>query len=186
MVSLTSLWLPVLLSAVVVFIASSVIHMVLGYHAGDFKKVPDEGALQDAFRRLGVGPGDYGLPKAESSRAMNDPAFLEKMKAGPLVFMTVRPGGEWSMGPALAQWFLYCVVVSVVGAYVAGRALGPGADYLDVFRFAGTTTFACYSMSLPQTSIWYKRSWSTTLKVMFDGLIYGALTAGTFGWLWPR
>jgi hypothetical protein len=186
MVSLTSLWLPILLSAVVVFVASSIIHMALGYHAGDFKKVPDENALQEAFRRLGVAPGDYGLPKAESSRAMNDPAFLEKMKAGPIVFMTVRPGGEWSMGPALAQWFLYCVVVSLVGGYVAGRALSPGADYLDVFRFAGTTTFACYSMSLPQTSIWYKRSWSTTLKVMFDGLIYSALTAGMFGWLWPR
>lgn len=186
MVPLTSLWLPILLSAVLVFIASSIIHMALGYHAGDFKKVPDEGALQEAFRSLGVAPGDYGLPKAESSRAMNDPAFVEKMKAGPIVFMTVRPGGEWSMGPALAQWFVYCVAVSGVGAYVAGRALDPGAGYLDVFRFAGTTTFACYSMSLPQASIWYKRSWSTTLKAMLDGLIYGALTGGTFGWLWPR
>ena len=186
MVSLTSLWLPILLSAVLVFIASSVIHMVLGYHAGDFRKVPDEGALQESFRRLGVAPGDYGVPKAESSRAMNDPAFLEKMKAGPIIFMTVRPGGAWSMGPALAQWFLYSLVVSLVAAYVAGRALAPGADYLDVFRFAGTTAFACYSMALPQTSIWYGRSWSTTLKVMFDGLIYGALTAGAFGWLWPR
>ena len=186
MVPLTSLWLPIVLSAVLVFIASSLIHMVLGYHANDFKQVPDEGALQAAFRKLGVAPGDYGVPRPDSRGGMNDPAFLDRVKAGPVIFMTVRPGGEWSMGPALAQWFVYSVVVSVVGAYVAGRALAPGADYLDVFRFAGTTTFACYSMALPQASIWYKRNWVTTLKVMFDGLIYGALTAGAFGWLWPR
>lgn len=186
MVPLGSLWLPILLSAVIVFVASSIIHMVLGYHAGDFKKVPDENALQETFRKLGIAPGDYGVPKAASSSAMKDPAFVEKMTKGPLIFMTVTPGGQWSMGPALAQWFVYCVIVSLIGAYVAGRALGPGADYLDVFRFAGTTTFACYAMALPQSSIWYKRNWTTTLKVMFDGLVYGSLTAGTFGWLWPR
>jgi len=25
-----------------------------------------------------------------------------------------------------------------------------------------------------------------TIKEVVDGLIYGLLTAGTFGWLWPR
>jgi hypothetical protein len=28
--------------------------------------------------------------------------------------------------------------------------------------------------------------WSIVLKESFDGLIYSLLTAGTFGWLWPR
>ena len=186
MVPIADLWLPVLLSAVVVFLASSVIHMVLGYHAGDFRKVPDEGALQEAFRKLGIAAGDYAVPRADSSSAMKDPAFVEKMTAGPVVFMTVQPGGQSFMGSALALWFVYCVVVSVFGAYVGGRALGASASYLDVFRFVGTVTFACYAMALPQASIWYKRSWGTTLRSMFDGLIYGSLTAGTFGWLWPR
>ena len=37
MVSLADLWLPILLSAVLVFVASSLIHMVLGWHRHDFK-----------------------------------------------------------------------------------------------------------------------------------------------------
>jgi hypothetical protein len=186
MVPLGSLWIPMLLSAVIVFLASSVIHMVLGYHRHDFRETPDESATQDAFRRLGIGPGDYAVPCAGSSKAMKDPAFVEKMNKGPVVFMTVLPGGQNYMGSALGIWFVYCVIVSLFGAYVAGRALGVGAHYLDVFRFVGTVTFACYAMALPQASIWYKKNWTTTLRSMVDGLIYGSLTAGTFGWLWPR
>jgi hypothetical protein len=174
------------LSAVIVFVASSVIHMVLGYHRHDFRKAPDETATQDALRRLGLTPGDYAVPCAGSSKDMKDPAFVEKMTKGPVVFMTVLPGGRNYMGSALGFWFLYCVVVAIFGAYVAGRALAPGANYLDVFRFVGTVTFACYAMALPQASIWYKKNWGTTLRSMIDGLIYGSLTAGTFGWLWPR
>ncbi len=67
-----------------------------------------------------------------------------------------------------------------------GRALGPGANYLHVFRFAGATAFLGYAGALSQMSIWYRRAWSLTIKSSFDGLIYGLLTAGTFGWLWPR
>jgi hypothetical protein len=89
------------------------------------------------------------------------------------------------MGPSLAQWFIYCAVVSVVAAYVGSRAVAPGGDYLDVFRFVGTTAFCCYAMALPQASIWFRRNWGATLRSMFDGLVYGLLTAGTFGWLWP-
>ena len=76
-------------------------------------------------------------------------------------------------------------VVGVFAAYVAGRALGPGATYLDVFRFAGTTAFAGYGLALLQGSIWWGRKWSTTFKSMVDALIYASLTAGTMGWRWP-
>ena len=186
MVPLSSLWLPILVAAVLVFLASSVIHMVLPIHKTDWKKVPDEDAMQDAVRRLGITPGDYTVPCGGSSSGMKDPAFVERMAKGPIVFMTVIAGGHGFLGASLASWFLYCIVVSVFGGYVAGRALAPGAHYLDVFRFVGTVTFACYAMSLPQSSIWYKRSWWTTIKLMIDGLIFGMLTAGTFGWLWPR
>jgi hypothetical protein len=186
MVTLSALWLPILLSAVLVFLASSVIHMALPIHKNDLKKVPDEDAVQDAFRRMGITPGDYAVPCAASSRDLKEPAFVERMAKGPVVFMTVLPGGHSFMGTSLALWFVYCVLVSMFGGYVGGRALAPGANYLDVFRFVGTVAFACYAMSLPQASIWYKRNWGTTVRSMIDGLIYGSLTAGTFGWLWPR
>jgi hypothetical protein len=117
---------------------------------------------------------------------MKSPEFLEKVRKGPVVLMTVAPGGSMSMGTSLVQWFLYSVLVGVFAAYLAGRALGPGAPYLAVFRVVGTVAFMGYALALFQYSIWYKRNWAATLKSVFDGLVYGLLTAGTFGWLWPR
>ncbi|PYO84073.1 MAG: hypothetical protein DMD65_03865 [Gemmatimonadetes bacterium] len=117
---------------------------------------------------------------------MRSPQFVEKFKKGPVVMFTVFPGGSMSMGKNLVMWFLYSVVVGCFAAYVAGRALPAGAAYLQVFRFAGVTAFVAYSVALWQMSIWYHRSWVTTIKATVDGLIYALLTAGTFGWLWPR
>jgi Flp pilus assembly protein TadB len=186
MVPVMSLWLPILVSAVLVFVASSIIHMVLGYHRADYRKVPKEDDTMDALRNLSIAPGDYMVPCPTGPSAMKDPAFLEKMKRGPIVLMTVLPGSSGAMGAQLVQWFIYCTIVSVFAAYVSGRALGPGAEYLNVFRFAGTTAFIAYSVALWQTSIWYKKSWGTTLRQTIDGLVYGLLTGGAFGWLWPR
>jgi len=186
MVPVMSLWVPILLSAVIVFVASSVIHMLLPIHKSDFRKLPDEDGVMDALRKAGVGPGDYMFPHAGSMADLKSPAFTEKRTRGPVASMTVMESGPVSMGPSLAQWFLYCVVVGVFAACVAGRALEPGAHYLKVFRFAGVTAFVGYSLALWQNTIWYKRAWTTTLKANVDGLVYGLLTAGTFGWLWPK
>ncbi len=180
-----SLWLPILLSAVIVFVASSIIHMVLAYHRTDFGKMPDEDKVIEALRPFDIPPGDYVLPCAGSPKRMSDPEFIDKMTQGPVAFLTVMKSGPPSMTGSLILWFLYAVVVGIFAAYIAGRALDPGADYLAVFRFAGCTAFLGYGLALLQNSIWYKRSWSSTLKSMFDSLVYGLLTAGTFGWLWP-
>ena len=186
MVPVTSLWLPILLSAVIVFVVSSIIHMVLPYHKGDYRNVPKQDEVMEALRKFSIPPGDYVLPLAGSMAAMKDPEFIKKLNAGPVVVMTVLPNGPMRMGKSLTLWFVYSVVVSIFAAYIAGRALEPGAHYLQVFRFAGCTAFVAYSLALLQQSIWYNRNWGTTLKSMFDGLVYGLLTAGTFGWLWPR
>jgi hypothetical protein len=185
MVPLASLWAPILISAVIVFVASSVIHMVLPYHRSDYGKVPSEDAVMDALRKFGIAPGDYMIPCAGSSNAMKSPEFKEKVKRGPVATLTVIPGG-YGMGKRLAQWFVYLVVVGIFAGYVAGRALGPQAPYLSVFRFVGAVAFAGYGLGLWQNSIWYSRSWTTTFKSNVDALIYALLTAGTFGWLWPR
>jgi hypothetical protein len=186
MVPILSLWLPILLSAVLVFIVSSIIHMVLPYHRNDFGKLPRESEVMDALRPFGIPPGEYMMPRAGSMKEMSEPAFIEKRNQGPVALMTVMACGDSSMGKSLVLWFLYSVVVSVFAAYVAGRALGPGADYLAVFRFAGVTAFAGYALALWQNTIWYKRAWATTAKSTFDGLVYALFTAGAFGWLWPR
>jgi len=188
MVSLTALWLPVLGSAVGVFFVSFITHMVLPYHRSDVLKLSGdkEDEILDALRRISVPPGDYAAPHAGSSAGMNDPAFIAKATKGPLAFMTIAPGASPSMGPYLARWFAYCVVVGLVVAYVAGIVFGPGADVMTVFRVVSTVAFMAYALALPQHSIWYRRSWATTMKSVFDGLIYGLVTGAVFAWLWPK
>ena len=186
MTGLDALWLPILLSAVIVFVASSIIHMGPFWHRGDYPKVPNQDKVQDALRPLAIPPGDYMLPRASNMKEMRTPEHMEKLTKGPVMMLTVLPNGPGSMARSLVQWFLYTVVVSFFAAYVASRALPPGTDYLRVFQLVGATAFVGYSLALLQMSIWYRRAWNLTFKAIFDGLIYGLLTAGTFGWLWPH
>lgn len=186
MTELHALWLAILLSSVIVFVVSSVIHMASPWHKSDYPKVPNEDRVMDALRPLAIPPGDYMIPRPSSTQEMRSPEFAEKMKKGPVMVLTVMPNGPTPMGKNLVLWFLYSGAVGLFAAYVAGRALPVGAAYLRVFRFAGVTAFVGYSVALWQMSIWYRRAWSTTIKATVDGLIYALLTAGTFGWLWPR
>ncbi len=185
MVPILSLWLPILLSAVAVFVVSSIIHMVLPYHRSNFKKLPSEDAVMTALREYQVTPGEYAMPYAGSSQAMGSEEYLAKTKEGPVGLLTIVPSGPPAMGKSLVLWFLYSILVGIFAAYIAGQALTPGVEYLKVFQFAGCTAFACYSVALLQDSIWFHRSWSITLKFAFDGLVYALVTAGVFGWLWP-
>lgn len=186
MTSIIALWLPILLSAVIVFIVSSIIHTLLQYHRNDFEKLPQENEIMDALRPFDIPPGDYVLPHAGSMKNMSSPEFIEKSKKGPVAFMTVLPSGQQSMAGSLIMWFFYSILISIFAAYVAGHALEAGANYLAVFRYVGSLAFAGYGLALLQNSIWYKRNWTATLKSVFDAMIYALVTAGTFGWLWPR
>ena len=188
MISIPSLWLPILLAGVFVFVTSSVIHMVFSaWHKNDFRHLPDEDAGLSAIGSLGLEPGDYLFPHTGGGgEAMRSEEFQNKVKQGPVGIMTIMPASAWlSMGPQMMKWFAYCIVVSANAAYVAGVTLGPGADYLTVFQISGTVAFACYAMAIPQRSIWWHQSWATTIRSMIDGLAYACVTAGVFGWLWP-
>lgn len=186
MVPIHALWLPILLSAVIVFIASSIIHMALPIHKSDYRKLPDEEKALDTLRATGVTPGrEYRFPFC-TPKEMKTPEGIEKMKHGPVGLLVIMPNGAMNMGKFLGQWFVYCVVVSIFSAYLTGRTRPPGTEYLEVFRVAGTTAFLGYSLAQAQNSIWRGVTWGVTLKHMLDGLIFGLLTAGTFGWLWPR
>ena len=185
MISLFALWLPILLSAVAVFIVSSIIHMALQYHKNDFKGLPDEKGVMDALRAFNIPPGNYHYPRARDMKEYGTPEFASKCEAGPLGFLTVLPNGVPGMSQQLVQWFLYSIVVGIFAAYIGRLTLAAGTDYLIVSRVTGTVAFCGYALALMQNSIWYKRSWSSTLKSMFDGLVYGLVTGGFFGWLWP-
>lgn len=185
MVPIMSLWLPILLSSVFVFLLSFVLHTVLTYHYKDFNRTPDEDKAMDALRGLNLPAGEYIIPHADSPAALKSPEFNAKVEKGPGAFIAIWGGGRPSMAKSLIQWFVFSIVAGIFAAYIGGRALGPGASYLAVFRFVGFTAFACYCVAGWQDSIWFKRSWSRTIKNTIDGILYGLITAGTFGWLWP-
>ena len=186
MITIASLWLPILLSSVLVFVASSIIHMASPWHKTDYPRLPDQDKVLDALRPFAIPPGDYFMPRARDMKDMKTPEFALKMKQGPVFVMTMMPNGVMSMARNLGIWFAYIVVLGIFGAYVASGEFPPGTPSLKVFALVGTTVFLGYSAALWQMSIWYYRSWSITIKSTLDGLIYALLTAGTFAWLWPR
>jgi hypothetical protein len=185
MVFLAALWLPIVLSAVIVFVASSILHMVFKYHQSDCYQIPNEEQALAALRTAGINPGYYHFPYT-THQDMKSPATQERFKRGPVGFLTVLPSGPPAMGKYLASWFGYCLLVGLFTAYLAFQTLSKGATYLHVFNCAGTAAFMAYSLGPLANSIWKGQPWGMTLKEVFDGLIYAALVAGTFGWLWPR
>ena len=186
MAYITALWLPILLSAVIVSVASSIIHMVLPYHRSDYRKLPEEEKVLDALRAAGVTPGPaYHFPHC-THKEMKSPEAVEKFKRGPVGLLTVIPSGPPAMGKYLTKWFLFCVVISVFVGLLTGGALASGTSYVNVFRFASVAAFLGYGVAQIQDSIWKGQAWSVTVKHVFDGLIYALLTAGTFGCLWPK
>jgi hypothetical protein len=185
MVSLTALWLPILLSTVLAFIASSVIHMVLGYHSTDWKRFPNEDGVLDALRQFKLPPGDYAGPIPKSMKEMGSPEFQAKIAKGPRVGMTIQSPSN-TMTRSLALWAAYLLVVSLFAAYVASLAFEAGTPYMRVFRLTSTVALAGYALAAWHDWIWYSRSTSYTLKITFDGLVYALLTGGVFGWSWPH
>jgi hypothetical protein len=182
---LAALWLPILLSAVFVFIASSIMHMVLPYHKGDYRQLPDEDKLLPSLRAAGLQRGLYIFPYC-THKEMNTPAAQEKYKQGPVGMLTVFPSGPPAMPKFLGMWFVYCLIVSIIVANLIAYAVVPGAPYRHVFRVAGTGAFLAYSVGLLSNGIWKGQPWANVIKEVVDGLVYGLLTAGTFGWLWPH
>lgn len=185
MVSLGALWLPVLLAAGLVFAVSALVWMVLPHHRNDFRGLSNEEDVRAALSAGGVSPGQYTIPHAPDREAYREPEMQAKFEAGPNAFLTVLPSGTPSMGKQFVQWFACSVVVGVVCAYVAGRTLPPGADYLQVFRVTGTVAWLAYGFAYLQEGIWFGRPWSFVGKQVLDALLYGLVTAGAFGWLWP-
>jgi hypothetical protein len=173
------------LSAVVVFIVSSMIHMVVQFHKSDYKKLPDEDSVIEAMTKAGVQPGDYWFPYATGPKDLENPDMKAKWERGPVGSMIIRPSGLPAMGKYLVMWFAFSLVVSFFTAYLASRTLAAGTHYLQVFRVVGVTAFMGYSFAYVSDSIWKGQSWSITAKHVFDGLLYGLFTAGVFGWLWP-
>lgn len=186
MVSLAQLWIPILLSAVAVFAASSLIHMVVKWHASDYRSLSNEDEVRAAIRKGSPTPGQYVMPHCSDMKDMGKPEVQEKYKEGPVGFLVLIPNGAPAMGSALGKWFVYTALVAFMAAYLASRTLAPGTHYLQVFRVVGAVSFLAYGFGSIQMGIWMGKPWSSVIKDLADALIYGLVSAGVFGWLWPR
>jgi hypothetical protein len=185
MTPLMSLWMPIVVSAIAVWLLSSVIHMAMPWHRNDYVKVPDEDGLMAAMRPFGLAPGEYMMPRPRSGADMKSPEYLAKVAKGPVAIMTIRPG-TWNMGRTMATWFVFALLVAVTAACMTGAVMAPGVDHRHVIHYAGAITFLCYAMGGVSQSIWYGRKWSTTFKHAFDALIYGVATGLIFAAFWPQ
>ncbi|MHC4818794.1 MAG: hypothetical protein ACYTF8_12140 [Planctomycetota bacterium] len=182
---LTELWLPIILAAVLVFVASSILHMFLPIHKGDYRKLAGEDQVLETMRGTGVTPGTYMFPCPSSMKDMATPEMIEKFKQGPVGHLTVVPSGPPGMGKNLVQWFLYSVLISIFVGYLTSHAVAPGAAYFSVFRIAGTIAVLAYGVAVLPDSIWKGVPWKITAKFVFDGVVYGLATAGAFAGFWP-
>jgi hypothetical protein len=186
MVSLSSLWLPILAASVLVFVVSAIIHMVLKYHNKDFTRLPNEDGVRAAVRAGSPPPGQYVIPYCSDMKDMEKPEMKQKYIEGPVAVITLMQSAVPNMGTYLVQWFIFILFVSSFIGYVAARAIPAGAEYLHVFRIVAAVGFLTYGAGQVPQAIWWGKPWKSTLKDLIDGLVYGLVTAGTFGWLWPR
>src|SRR5687767_1930042 len=187
MVTLPELWLPIVLSAVAVFIASALAWMLMPHHKGDFKKLPNEDAVMAAVRQLNVSPGLYFFPNmAECNKAKMDPQAKLKFEQGPHGMLQVWPPGAFGkMGRNMALSFVFYLIVSFFVAYLASRSLAPNASFGYIFQITGTAAIMAYCFARIPNDIWFGTPPRNIVNNLIDGIAFGLITAAIFAWLWP-
>ena len=186
MISLSQLWMPIVLSGVLVFVASSLIHMVLKWHNSDYRKLANEDDVRAVIRAGSPAPGQYVLPHCADMKDMRKPEMQQKFTQGPVAFLMVKASGAPKMAPALVLWFLYTLVISCIAAYIACRTSPHGASFIHVFRVATILSFVAYAGGSVQYAIWMGKPWKSAAKEIADALIYAIITGTVLAWLWPR
>ena len=185
MVSVAQLWLPIVASAIGVFIASSLVHMVIRWHNSDYRKLPDEEAARGVLKSVANTPGMYFIPHCPDMKEMQKPENIQKFVDGPVVMMTVRRPGKPSMGAPLAQWFALNLFVAIIAAYVASKMVPADASFLAKCRPIAAVTFMSYAAGALSNGIWYGKPWAVVAKELADAAIYAAVAACAFAALWP-
>lgn len=180
-----NLWLPILVTAVLIFVASSLIHMVFKWHNSDYKKVANEDEVRAAIRAGSPAPGQYVVPYCMDMKDMKGEAMMKKFTEGPIAFVTVRKNGPPAMGTTLALWFVFTVFIAAVAAYVASQVYGLKANPHQAGHLVGMLSFLAYAAGSVPLGIWMGKPWGSVAKDVLDGFIYGVISALTFMWLWP-
>ena len=180
------LWQPILLATFLCFVMSVLVWMVGPHHKKELKGPPNEDGIRDLLRQGNVEAGGYMFPFCDRS---DKTAFAEAMKKfaeGPAGVMYVFPKGPMNMGKMMAQQVVFFLLVNVMLAVLGSRVGLDDQSYLHVFKVIGFVAFMTYAVGVAPESIWFARPWRSYLLGAVDGLLYALVTAGAFGWLWPR
>jgi len=181
------LWLPIVVSAVIVFVVSALMWTVMPHHKKEWAGLKEEAGILEALRKSAPAPGLYMFPWTDDPKERQSDAMKKRYSEGPTGMLTVIDGAAMlNMGPMMVKSVIFYLVVAFFAAYVAHHALPVGADYLKVFQIVGSVGFMAFAFGSVPESIWFGRPWSSWLLQAVDSLIYALLMAGTFGWLWPR
>jgi len=183
--ALPQLWLPILAAAVLVYIASSLIHMVFKWHNSDYKQLANEEEVQAVLRKGAPTPGQYGIPRCADMKAMRDEAMVKKYVDGPVGLLTVVNSGPPRMGGMLIRWFLYNLAIALIAAAIALQVYGVPGNAHAAAHLVGLVTFLTYAGGSVQQGIWMGKPWASVFKDLLDALIYGVVSALAFWWLWP-
>src|SRR5262245_7542216 len=101
MVALAQLWLPILVAAVLAFLASSLVHMVLKWHNKDYLRLPNEDEVRAAIQKGNPAPGQYITPWAMDAKDCNTPEMQKKFVDGPVGAIYLKKPGMMNLGPML-------------------------------------------------------------------------------------
>ena len=183
MVGLDTLILAIVLSAVAVFVASSIIWTATPLHKNDYKKLAREDAFLDTVRDVAPGPGRFAFPFCKPGDE-KDEAVAARVEKGPWGMLLIAPGKP-NMGKALGMWMLYLLLVGLFVAYLLTLSLREGARAMDVLQVASTVAFLAHAGGAMPGCIWRGEPWSGLKGQVFDALVYALLTGGIFAWQFP-
>lgn len=176
----TSLWLPIVVSAVALFFASFLSWMVVRLHQKDWVKLDKEDEFMKAVADLEISAGSYMFPCVNTPEEMKSEEYQRKWEAGPCGILTVYT--KVNMGKNLALTFLYFLVVSFCLGYLATLAIEPGADFMAVFRFVSTAGLLTFLAAIVQHAIWFH---NRIVGHVIESIAYAAITGAIFASMWP-
>ncbi|MDX2118676.1 MAG: hypothetical protein SFY96_10885 [Planctomycetota bacterium] len=186
---LAALWLPIVVSAAGVWVASAIGWMAIGHHNKDFKHLPDEAGFIDAIKHMSLAPGAYAFPNCADHARLKEPAIQELMKTGPVGSITLMRM-PMSMGGAMIKTFVVYLAISTLVAYLGWFTLPHGGatplTFKHGFQVLGTAGVLGYAFAALPNGIWFGQSPRAMALGVIDGIVYGLLTGAIFCWLWPK
>lgn len=177
---LVGLWLPIVISTIVLFFASFIARTILPHHRAGWHKLDHEPAFMNQLQEMNIPPGSYVFPYAETRQQSSQETFLKTYAKGPRGTINIHTIPN--LGLNLFCTFIFFLITVTLIAYIAQQAFAGWSDeseitFLKVFQIVGTISVLTYSSSTILSSISSKRPF---LMEVIDGIAYGLIVGVIF------